>query len=57
MEEIQKSSGGYMSVDPVAAVQQNRPLIEQIRQTVQQAPHPAPQPTQLPNQAASTPGK
>jgi hypothetical protein len=37
MEELQKSSGGFMSVDPVAAVRQNRPIIDRIRQTVEQA--------------------
>jgi len=40
MEKLEKSSGGYMSVDPAAAVEQNRPVIEQIKQTVQQAPPP-----------------
>jgi hypothetical protein len=42
MEELQKSSGGFMSVDPVAAVRQNRPIIDRIRQTVEQA-HQVPQ--------------
>jgi len=40
MEKLEKSSGGYMSVDPAAAVEQNRPVIEQIKQTVQQATPP-----------------
>jgi hypothetical protein len=55
MEKLEKSSGGYMSVDPAAAVEHNRPVIEQIKQTVQHAPPP--QPEQNPGQSGSTPSK
>jgi hypothetical protein len=35
--ELQKSTGGYMSVDPAAAIQRNQELIDNLRQAFQES--------------------
>jgi hypothetical protein len=41
---IKKSVGTYMSVDAAAAVEQNREVIDRIRETVQRAAERGPRP-------------
>lgn len=54
--ELQKSTGGYMSVDAAAAVEHNQQLIDNLRQAFRQAVANPPVPEQ-PQEQQLTPPK